>query len=54
MEKIVDYLLHHKKLVLILFTIIALNFWLGFDARFTIINLVWIFINLDFTKPEKD
>jgi hypothetical protein len=36
----------HKRFGLILLGIIALNFVYGFDARFTIINLLWVFINI--------
>lgn len=40
------YLLKNKKFLIILIGIVALNWFYGFDARFTIINLLWIFINI--------
>lgn len=33
------------KIVLLLVAIVLLNLCLGFDLRFTIINIVWIFSN---------
>lgn len=53
MKSILEYIFQHKKLVLILISILALNLFYGYDARFTIINIIWVFINLNFTKPEK-
>ena len=46
MKKIIDYLNRHKRFVIILAGIISLNYIYGFDARFTIINLLWIFISI--------
>jgi hypothetical protein len=39
-------LLENKKFIIILIAIVALNYYYSFDARFTIINLLWIFINV--------
>lgn len=52
MKTVFSYIRNHRKFVLILAGIIVLNLIFGFDARFTIINLMWIFINLNLTKPE--
>ncbi len=41
-----EYILKNKKFLVILAGIIALNYYYGFDAKFTIINLLWIFINI--------
>lgn len=41
-------------MMLIMSSIVILNLYFGFDARFTIINFLWVFINLNFTKPEKE
>lgn len=41
-----DYLKENKKYLLIVAGIIALNWTFGFDARFTVINLLWVFINV--------
>jgi hypothetical protein len=46
MNKIIEYIGRHKRFVLIIAGIVCLNFVYGFDARFTIINLLWIFISL--------
>jgi len=40
------YLLRHKRFGIILLGIIILNAVYGFDARFTIINLLWVAINV--------
>lgn len=40
------YLKENRKFLIILAAIIALNWHFGLDARFTIINLTWVFINL--------
>ncbi len=40
------YLARHKRFGIILAAIVALNLIYGFDARFTIINLLWIFISV--------
>ena len=39
-----SYLARHKRFGIIIAGIVALNVAYGFDARFTIINLLWIFI----------
>ncbi len=36
----------NRKFLIIIVGIVALNFYLGFDLRFTIINLLWIAINV--------
>jgi len=41
-----EYFVKHRKFLIILIGIIALNCCFGFDARFTIINLLWVFINV--------
>lgn len=44
----------YSKLALIFGTLATLNCWLGFDLRFTIINLAWcIPIVYDWYKGEK-
>ena len=45
-QRLVQWLGRHKRFVLVLATIAALNAAYGFDPRFTIINLVWIFISV--------
>lgn len=40
------YLLRHKRFLIILAGIIGLNMAYGFDARFTVINLLWIAISI--------
>jgi hypothetical protein len=40
------YLLRHKRFGVILAGIVGLNLCYGFDPRFTIINLMWIFISV--------
>ena len=40
------YLARHKRFGIILLGIITLNMIYGFDARFTIINLLWIGISV--------
>lgn len=44
--KLIEYLKRHKRFGIILIGIIALNVVYGFDARFTIINLLWILISV--------
>ncbi len=44
--KTLTYLGRHKRFGIILLGIIALNVMYGLDLRFTIINLLWIFISL--------
>jgi hypothetical protein len=41
-----DYLRRHKRFIIILIGIVCLNLTYGFDARFTIINLLWILISV--------
>jgi len=38
------FYLTHKKKVIIILSIVALNMVFGFDARFTVINLVWLMV----------
>lgn len=45
-EKWTAYLRRHKRFGIIIIGIIVLNLAFGFDARFTIINLLWIFISI--------
>ncbi len=45
-ENITAYLARHKRFGIILAGIVALNFIYGFDARFTLINLLWILISI--------
>jgi len=42
----ISYLARHKRFGIILAGIITLNIIYGFDARFTIINLMWIAISI--------
>lgn len=42
----INYLKRHKRFGIILLGIIGLNAAYGFDPRFTIINLLWIFISI--------
>lgn len=46
MEKLINYLGRHKRFMIILAGIVVLNAIYGFDARFTIINLMWIAISV--------
>jgi hypothetical protein len=45
-EKWTTWLGRHKRFGIIITTIVALNIAYCFDARFTIINLLWIFISV--------
>ena len=45
-ERILTYTKQHKRFLIILAGIILLNAVYGFDTRFTIINLLWILINI--------
>ncbi|HYG53242.1 MAG TPA: hypothetical protein VD905_20220 [Flavobacteriales bacterium] len=45
-NKIGAYLSRHKRFGIILAGIITLNMLYGFDPRFTIINLLWVFISV--------
>jgi hypothetical protein len=45
-ETLIAYLSRHKRFIIILAAIIILNVVYGFDARFTIINLLWILISV--------
>lgn len=46
MKKTMKYLSRHKRFGVILVGIVTLNLLYGFDARFTIINLLWIGISV--------
>ncbi len=46
MNKIKAYLKEHRRFSIILIGIVALNYHYGFDEKFTIINLLWVFINV--------
>jgi hypothetical protein len=46
MKQALEYFGRHKRFLLILLAIIGLNYYYGFDARFTLINLLWIFISV--------
>jgi hypothetical protein len=39
-----NFLIKYKKPIIITLGITALNLYFGFDARFTIINLLWLLI----------
>jgi hypothetical protein len=39
-----DVIIKYKKPIIITIGITALNLYFGFDARFTIINLLWLFV----------
>ena len=45
-QNIAAYLKRHKRFGIILLGIISLNLIYGFDARFTVINLLWIMISI--------
>ncbi len=45
-EKLTAYLGRHKRFGIILIGIFLLNVAFGFDARFTLINLLWVFISI--------
>ena len=45
-ENLGDYLKRHKRFAIIIVGIVVLNIIYGFDARFTIINLLWILISV--------
>lgn len=45
-ENWATYLSRHKRFGIIIIALIALNLIYGFDARFTTINLLWIFISV--------
>ena len=45
-QNIAAYLKRHKRFGIILLGIISLNLVYGFDARFTVINLLWIMISI--------
>lgn len=44
--KTLAWLGRHKRFGIVLAGIIALNIAYGFDARFTLINLLWILISI--------
>ena len=39
-----NFIIKYKKPIVITLGITALNITFGFDARFTIINLLWLFV----------
>jgi len=39
-----ELIIKHKKPIVIIIGLIALNLYFGFDARFTIINLLWLLL----------
>ena len=45
-QKVLAYTKQHRKFFIILIGIVALNAVYGFDAKFTIINLLWVLINV--------
>lgn len=45
-EKVKIYTKEHRRFLVILIGIVGLNFLYGFDMRFTIINLLWVLINV--------
>ncbi len=49
-EKWTNYLRRHKRFGIIVIAIVALNLGYGFDARFTIIYLLWILISVSKIK----
>ena len=44
MEKYKSFFLKYKKPIVISIALTALNLYFGFDAKFTIINLIWLFV----------
>ncbi len=46
MYKTKEFLKQNKKLIIILTGVTLLNAYYGFDAKFTIINLLWVLINV--------
>ncbi len=46
MKHAAAYLARHKRFAIVLAGIIALNLAYGFDARFTLINLLWIAVSV--------
>lgn len=46
MKHIIEYIGRHKRFLIIIAGISCLNLAYGFDARFTIINLLWILISV--------
>ena len=45
-QNLTNYLNRHKRFAIIIAGIIVLNIIYGFDARFTLINLLWILISV--------
>lgn len=39
-----EFLIKHKKPIVISIAVTALNLYFDFDARFTIINLIWLLV----------
>jgi hypothetical protein len=46
LKQFLTYLGRHKRFLVIVFAILILNYYYGFDPRFTIINLLWIGISI--------
>jgi len=44
MNKIIDWLKENRKTLIIICGIVVLNLVYGFDARFTLINLLWLLV----------
>ena len=42
--KMKKFVITHKKKIIITASVIILNLVFGFDAKFTIINFIWIFL----------
>jgi hypothetical protein len=45
-ERIISFSKKHKRLFLITVAVIALDSLFGFDIKFTIINMLWVLINI--------
>jgi hypothetical protein len=43
-NKIIDWLKENRKTLIIICGIVVLNLVYGFDARFTLINLLWLLV----------
>ncbi|HMG82171.1 MAG TPA: hypothetical protein VK559_03980 [Ferruginibacter sp.] len=39
-----EVVIKHKKKIIITFSIIILDIIFGFDAKFTLINIIWLFV----------
>ena len=42
--KMKNFIIKYKKPIVISLALTALNLYFGFDARFTIINIIWLFL----------